>query len=300
MRSSIFILLVLIMFSNCSQKSENHQSIDWQGHRGARGNFPENTWRAFQYAIDQNMNTMEMDVVITKDRRVVLSHEPFLNHQICKDTTGNPITEEQEQSYNIYEMNYDELQKFDCGSIQNPNFPQQKPVANSPKPLLTDIIQNIKSYTKSNDKELPYLNVEIKYEEGMKNIFHPEINEFSDLLYKVLSENYPAELWNIQSFDFNVLKYFHQTYPKVKLAALVYESGDYKEQFNELDFTPEIYSPYHELVEQEMVNDLHKQSVKIIPWTVNDEKQAERLIRIGVDGIITDYPELAHKFRKNP
>ena len=134
----------------------------------------------------------------------------------------------------------------------------------------------------------------------MKNIFHPEINEFSDLVYKVLSENYPAELWNIQSFDFDVLKYFHKTYPKVKLAALVYESGDYKEQFNELDFTPEIYSPYHELVEQQMINDLHKQSVKIIPWTVNDEKQAERLIRIGVDGIITDYPELAHKFRKNP
>lgn len=300
MRNSLLILLVIMMVGSCSEKSENQQSIDWQGHRGARGNFPENTWPAFQYAMDQRMNTLELDLVITKDEKVVLSHEPFLNHQICKDSSGSLISEEKERSYNIYEMTYDELQKFDCGAIKNPNFPEQKTVANTPKPLLMDILEEVKSYSNSKGTGLPYLNVEIKYEEEMKNIFHPEIKKFSDLVYKVLSENYPEELWNIQSFDFNVLKYMHEAYPEVKLAALVYESGDYKAQFKELGFTPAIYSPYYELVDQEMVNDLHQQDIKIIPWTVNKEEPAERLIKLGVDGIITDYPQLADKFRKNP
>lgn len=300
MRNSLLILLAIIMFSSCTQKSENQQAIDWQGHRGARGNFPENTWPAFQYAIDQNMNTLELDVVITKDEKVVLSHEPFLNHQICMDSSGNAIAEEDEKSYNIYQMTYDELKQFDCGDIQNPNFPEQKTVANTPKPLLIDILEKVKSYSKSKGHNLPYLNVEIKYEEDMKNTFHPEIDKFSDLVYDVLFKNYPSELWNIQSFDFNVLKYIHKTYPDVNLAALVYESGDYKSQLSELGFTPAIYSPYYELVDQKMVQDLHQQEVKIIPWTVNKEEPAERLIELGVDGIITDYPQLADKFRKNP
>jgi glycerophosphoryl diester phosphodiesterase len=288
------------MLLACQKTPKNYDNIDWQGHRGARGNYPENTWPAFQYAMDQKMSTLEMDVVITKDEKVVLSHEPFLNHQICQDSNGIPISEQEERKYNIYQMTYDELQQYDCGNIQNPNFLDQKTVANTTKPLLTAIIEKVKSYSKSTGGSLPYLNVEVKYEEEMKNTFHPEINKFSDLVYDVLSENYPAELWNIQSFDFNVLKYFHQTYPKLKLAALVYESGDWKAQFVELGFTPEIYSPYSKLVTLKMIEDLHKKGVKVIPWTVNEENDASRLLKMGVDGIITDYPQLANKFRNNP
>jgi glycerophosphoryl diester phosphodiesterase len=78
--------------------------IDWQGHRGARGNYPENTWPAFKFAMDNQMNTLEMDVVISKDSQVIISHEPFLNHLICKDTAGNAIAEEDEKKWNLYEM----------------------------------------------------------------------------------------------------------------------------------------------------------------------------------------------------
>lgn len=131
---------LIIMTLACTRPPETYESIDWQGHRGARGVYPENTWAAFKYAIDQNMSTLELDVVITKDEEVVLSHEPFLNHKICLDTAGNPISEEEEKKWNIYKMTYEDLQKCDCGSIGNPDFPHQKQDS-SPKPLLYDIIK---------------------------------------------------------------------------------------------------------------------------------------------------------------
>ena len=298
MKNLLIAFSISFLLMNCTSTPETYENIDWQGHRGARGVYPENTWSAFQYAIDQNMTTLEMDVVISKDGKVVVSHEPFLNHKICLDTAGNSIAEMEEKEWNIYKMTYEELKKCDCGSIGNPDFPHQKQVS-SPKPLLYNIIKNTIEYCEKEGKELPFLNVEIKYEDGNQNQFHPEIAKFSDLTYTILDANYPKEKWNIQSFDFDVLKYFHITYPKVPLAALVYESGAWEKQFEELGFTPEVYSPYHQLVDKKMVSELHEKGVKIIPWTVNEEKDAARLLKIGVDGIITDYPDLADKFRNN-
>jgi len=299
MKKSTILLPVILMLINCTPTPETYQNIDWQGHRGARGVYPENTWAAFQYAIDQNMTTLEMDVVITKDEEVVVSHEPFLNHKICLDTAGNQITKAEEKEWNIYEMTYEDLQKCDCGNIGNPDFPHQKQVSSS-KPLLYDIIKKTIAYCEKEGKDLPHMNVEIKYEDGNQNVYHPNIKKFSRLVYKVLFMEYPQEKWNIQSFDFGILKYFHKTFPKVPLAALVYESGDWEKQFEELGFTPEIYSPYYQLVDNNMITTLHEKGVKIIPWTVNEEKDAARLLKIGVDGIITDYPVLADKFRNNP
>lgn len=299
MRYLLIFLPSILMFMSCTESPKNYENIDWQGHRGARGVYPENTWAAFQYAIDQNMTTLEMDVVITKDAKVVLSHEPYLNHKICLDTAGSPITEESEKDWNIYKMTYQELQKCDCGSLKNPDFPNQKQVS-SPKPLLYDIIKKTIEYCENEGKELPNLNVEIKYTDGMQNVYNPNIKKFSRLVFKVLFMEYPQEKWNIQSFSFDVLKHFHKSFPKVPLAALVYESGAWEQQFKKLGFTPAIYSPYHQLVDQNMVSALHEKGVKIIPWTVNEEKDAARLLKIGVDGIITDYPELADKFRNNP
>jgi len=299
MKNLLLAVLISFQIMSCTKTLENDEKIDWQGHRGARGVYPENTWAAFQYAIDQNMSTLEMDVVITEDKKVVLSHEPFLNHQICLDSAGNRISEDAERTWNIYEMTYEELQECDCASIQNPDFPQQK-TTSSPKPLLSDIIKKTIAYCKKEGKELPSMNVEIKYEDGMQNEYHPNVEEYSELVYNVLFNKFSNEKWNIQSFDFDVLKHFHNTYPDVPLAALVYKTGAWENQFEELGFIPQVYSPNYHLVDKKMVNDLHENGVKIIPWTVNDEKEAARLLKLGVDGIITDYPKLADKFRNNP
>ena len=123
---------------------------------------------AFQYAIDQNMTTLEMDVVITKDEEVVVSHEPFLNHKICLDTAGNPITEELKRDGTSTKWLMKIYKNVIAEVLEIPDFPHQKEVS-SPKPLLFDIIKKNDWILRKEGKELPHMNVEIKYEDGMQN-----------------------------------------------------------------------------------------------------------------------------------
>lgn len=297
MKNVLSIFVLALIFMSCNSNSEKSTKIiDWQGHRGARGVYPENTWPAFQYALDKAVQTLEMDVVISADSQVVVSHEPFMNHLICYDSTGEKIEEEREKQFNIYELTYDQIKEFDCGSSIHPGFLKQKHMQLH-KPLLKEVLEKVKLYVETHQLELPKLNVEIKYVSENAGKYHPDIATYSELVYEVLKNNYPADLWNIQSFDFDVLKYWHKKYPKVKLAALVEDNADYPSQIEYLGFTPTIYSPYYILLDKSTVTGLHEAGMLVVPWTVNDEKEAKRLIEIGVDGIITDYPDLASNFK---
>ncbi|MCA1763739.1 MAG: hypothetical protein LC664_12225 [Flavobacteriales bacterium] len=116
--------------------------IDFQGHRGCRGLYPENTLRGFMHALDLGVTTLEMDVVITKDKKVILSHEPWFSHLISTDSTGRPIDEENERNHAIYQMTFAETQKYDVGQKEHPWFPEQKPIP-AQKPLLAIHSQKI-------------------------------------------------------------------------------------------------------------------------------------------------------------
>ena len=96
--------------------------FDVQGHRGARGLRPENTIPGFLVAIDSGVTTIELDVVITKDKQVVVSHEPWMSAAICLDPSGSPLQAKEEKKFNIYQMTYDEVKQFDCGSLGNTRF----------------------------------------------------------------------------------------------------------------------------------------------------------------------------------
>ena len=87
--------------------------FDVQGHRGARGLMPENTIPAFKLALDSGVTTIELDVVLTKDKQVVVSHEPWMNASICTNPDGEKIDPKKEKSFNIYEMTYDEVKQWD-------------------------------------------------------------------------------------------------------------------------------------------------------------------------------------------
>ena len=119
-------------------------NFDIQGHRGCRGLLPENTLPAFIKAMELGVTTVEMDVAITKDKLVVVSHEPWMNHEICSDKNGNEINRADEMGYNIYQMNYDEVKQFDCGSKTHPRFLYQQKIKTY-KPLLSEVIDSAKA-----------------------------------------------------------------------------------------------------------------------------------------------------------
>jgi glycerophosphoryl diester phosphodiesterase len=268
------------------------QTFDWQGHRGARGLMPENSIPAFKKALDLGMTTLELDVVISKDKQVVVSHEPFFSAEICLDADGKPIEKTGEKKHNIYTYTYGQIKNFDCGSKGNSRFPEQQKMKVS-KPLLREVFAEMEQYRK--EKNLPVFNynIEIKSSPEGDNVYHPAPGEFSDIVYAVIKKGVALERVTLQSFDFRVLQYWHQQYPDVRLAALVENTKPAEENLKRLGFTPQIYSPYYMLINQEQLKMLQNKGIKVIPWTVNEIDTMKKLQSWGVDGIITDYPDRA-------
>ncbi len=266
-------------------------SFDWQGHRGCRGLYPENTIPAMLYAIDIGVTTLEMDAVITKDKQVVLSHEPFFNHEITTKPNGSYVLESEEKDLKIYEMSYEEVSTFDVGLKAHPRFPEQKKIR-VVKPRLADVIDSVEAYTASKKLPAKFYNIETKSQPSTDNIYHPAPAEFVDLLMQVITDKKIERRTIIQSFDIRTLQYLHQKYPSIKTALLVEDSSSLQTHIAKLGFTPTIYSPEFELVNKELVKQCKLMGMQIIPWTVNDVTKMKELKEMGVDGIITDYPNL--------
>lgn len=268
-------------------------SFDKQGHRGCRGLMPENTIPAMLHAIGLGVTTLEMDVCISKDKKVFLSHEPFFNHDITTKPDGGFITEKEERSFNMYRMDYDSIIKYDVGMKPHPRFPNQQKMK-AVKPLLADVFKAVKEYMVTVRRPFPFYNIETKCLPAGDNTYHPLPGEFVELLMAVIKENQMEEYVIIQSFDFRTLQYLHQHYPNIKTAMLIedFDTRSFEGQLKALGFTPTIYSPAFSLVNKTLVSKCHEQNIKVIPWTVNDKKKIEELKLMGVDGIITDYPDL--------
>ena len=268
------------------------QTFDLQGHRGCRGLMPENSIPAFLHALDLGITTLELDVVISKDRQVVVSHEPFFNTEITSDAYGKQLPKDTKT--NLYQLDYKTIKTYDCGSVGNPNFPEQQKIKTY-KPLLTEVFEAVENHCKKNNLKRPNFNIEIKSEEKEYNISQPTPTIFSDLVYPVILKSLPPERVTLQSFDFNVLKYWHQQfkskkYKKVKLAALVANLNGIEESLEDLGFIPDIYSPYFKLLDSDKVASLHQKKILVIPWTVNEIVDMKAVVLMGVDGLITDYP----------
>jgi glycerophosphoryl diester phosphodiesterase len=162
------------------------------------------------------------------------------------------------------------------------------------KPLLSEVIDAVNTDMMTRRRPFPLYNIETKTMPATDNIFHPAPAEFVELLMAVIKEKRIEEITTIQSFDFRTLQYLHRHYPEMKTAMLI-ENTDKRsldEQIKALGFTPTICSPAYQLVNAELIKKCHEKKIKIIPWTVNDKAKIEELKKMGVDGIITDYPDL--------
>lgn len=268
------------------------KTLDWQGHRGTRGLAPENTIPAFIKALEYPITTLELDVVVSKDNQLIVSHEPWFNHEICSHKDGSDMTSEEGHALHIYDMTYEEIKLYDCGSKVNPKYPKQK-LVKTHKPSLEDVVNAVSVHCQSINIKVPYYNIELKSEEeGYYDILTPQPAEFVSLALKEIERLGLKGKCNLQSFDLNVLNEINKQSPETEVAYLVMNRDSTDQNLAKINFTPDIYSPYHIMLSPETVKDIQSKGMKVIPWTVNDVPTAKKLIDWGVDGIITDYPNM--------
>lgn len=295
----------LSIMTACSPKapeSENvergqHLVFDIHGHRGARGLMPENTIEGFLLALSLGVDVLEMDVVITVDSQVVVSHEPWISAAICLDPDERPIAIEKQLDLNIYKMTYAEVRKYDCGTLPNSDFALQQRIP-AYKPLLSEVIAKIEEQTKALKLAPVRYNIETKCSPEGDGTYHPAPETFCRLVAETVKKAGVAERVIFQSFDVRTLQVFHRTDPTIPLSLLIAQPADVRHEVETLGFTPQIYSPNFRGLNAELVKTAHNMGMKVIPWTVNDEGDMTDLLEMGVDGLITDYPDLAVTLRQ--
>jgi glycerophosphoryl diester phosphodiesterase len=292
-------LFIFILIS-CSSTFEYNKKKDFdlQGHRGARGLAPENTLPAFQMAMDLKVNTLELDTVLTKDKILVVHHDTSLNPELCQLKTGEEITKKK-----ISELTYSEIKKLDCGSKLNKKFPKQKLIPLTEIPSLSEFFSYVKNYEKINKLEnLFQFNIETKIDE---NFTQEELKDYANAITKEIEEAKVVDRSIVQSFVLEVLPLVKNRNSKLKTSALFFPSTlNYfllKLKFNSpkkeilsraKSIKADIISPYHEYVDEDFILLAKENNRKVIPWTINDKKRMLELYRLGVDGIISDYPDL--------
>ena len=266
------IVRALLVSALCLMTANSAPRILVHGHRGARAIYPENTIPAFQYAIKIGADFLEMDVAVTKDNVLVISHDPHINPEICKGPHPGIA---------IHELTVAQLREYDCGALKNPHFPKQQPVPGTRIPTLDEVL----SLSSGNNVQF---NIETKSFPD-----HPELTPapdvFSGMLLDVIRKHKLESRSIVQSFDFRTLHATKRLEPHIRLSALW--EGDAR-PFVDIarEGEAEIISPLFKLVTPQQVKASHQAKIQVVPWTADSPADWQMLIDAGVDAIITDDP----------
>ncbi len=302
--------------------STTTQAFDLQGHRGARGLLPENTLPAFQKAIELGVTTLELDVGISKDGTVVISHDRALNPEITRDASGAYLTE----ALLVHRLTMAELKTYDVGRI-NPDsayakrFPDQQAMDGTRMPALSTLFKLVK---KLSNKVRFNIETKISPEKPNDTV---SAAVFARKLLDVVRVHGMSSRVTIQSFDWRTLQIINELQkdsPKrVKTSCLTAQQswanniqpisetlvkgkthGSYWTGFvraaDHADVPSmvkaagcEIWSPYFADITPALVKKAHELGLQVIPWTANSEAEMTAVIEAGADGLITDYPDRA-------
>jgi glycerophosphoryl diester phosphodiesterase len=270
------------MATNCV----HGQIISYYGHRGCRGLLPENSIPAFQKALELGADGIELDVVVNKDKQLVVSHEPYFKKEFCSDSTGSSITDE--GKYNTYHLTQNEIRKFDCGSKGNTGYPEQKALATT-KPLLREVFEHVNLEGKT-------LLLEVKSETREYGISQPEPKEFAQLVYKEAQQLSREVKVYFMSFDPRILEELNALDSTIKAVYLTYSPlKNARKLLKEISIKPDVLGMFYPTISKREVAYLKKCDISTFAWTVNEQEISQKLILKGVKGIITDYPDRVHK-----
>lgn len=280
------------------------------GHRGARGDLPENTLESFKYLFKNNINAYETDILISKDLIPVITHDFRLDPSFTKDNEGNWITDE---NIIIFDLSYDELLKFDVGSLNKLSrygrrFVNQKTLENQKIPKLSELLE----LSSKNKSENLLINLEIKSTPDEENLT-PTPEEMVKLVMQEVNKSNLQNKIIISSFDWRTLTEIKNLYPEISRAYLSFQQQagikikntiynrspwmSYLPFFEKYELPKIIKSqggkalhPYHKDITKKLVDISHQEDLPVNVWTVNEENDMLKMIEYGVDGIMTDYP----------
>jgi glycerophosphoryl diester phosphodiesterase len=260
------MLLLAVLSANGATRIQVH------GHRGARARYPENTLPAFEYAIRAGVDVLELDMAVTRDNVVVVSHDPHLSPVICQGPHVGAL---------IHDLTLAEVREMDCGALRNPHFPEQHPVPGTRIPTLDEVFQLA-------PRGSFRFNIETKSFPD-KPEYTPPPAEFVRLVLEEIRKHKLESRVILQSFDFRTLVEMKKVAPEIELAAL-YEGKQRDFVSIAREARADIISPDYHLVTPEQVQTAHEASLQVVPWTANDPRDWAKLIDAGVDAIISDDP----------
>jgi glycerophosphoryl diester phosphodiesterase len=263
-----------------------------QAHRGARAFFPENTVQAFCKAADLGVRVIELDLLVSGDHQLVVSHDPCLGAPHAAAPDGRPLGEKDQGRFCLYDMSYAEIAAFGCG-LPDPHFPLQRGI-DTAKPLIADVFRQVDAHMLAH--HLPgemIFNLELKSWPDRDNELHPPPDVYAFLVAEQIHRTSMASRVRVQSFDDRLLREVRMRYPELCFGFLVDDGSRLANFRAETGFVPAYVNPYYSLLNTQLVERLHSEGVRVVPWTVNRPEEMLRLKRMGADGIITDHPELA-------
>jgi glycerophosphoryl diester phosphodiesterase len=289
-RGALLFFSLLIGFS---VSMANSRAFEVHGHRGGRARFPENTIPAFQHALEIGVDVLEMDVNVTKDRALVVHHDRKISPDTCLTYSGEKIN----PAPPIYDLTLAQVKKFDCGSLRHPDFRNQTTVPQTKIPTLEEVLDWLNKSSIPMAKRVR-LNIETKISPDQPDL-SPEPHIFAKLVIDLLKKKKFLERAVLQSFDYRTLIEARMLEPKIKISALSDSSSEDLVKTATL-LKADFVSPRWTLVQHRLVEKLHANKVKVLPWTVNDRLAWAQLSAMGVDGIITDDPDALIEFLSPP
>lgn len=261
------------------------------GHRGCRGLFPENTIPAFLHALTMGVEVLEMDVVISADKQVVVAHEPWLPAHLGLSPQGSVIDPGQERAYNIYQLPYATIRQCEVGSLPYGLFPSQQFVPTY-RPLLHEVLQTVENICQQLGRFPVGYSIEIKSDPATDNTYHPAPNEFVELVASVISPVLRPRV-TLLSFDHRILQVSRQLMPTLAVCLLVETPFQVSTLFQELGFVPEVFGPDYHLITPTQLRELKISfpKLRVVCWTVNTLADMRELSEWGIAAITTDYPD---------
>ena len=289
MKKIPFVLLALLLIQ-CASPKESKPAIDLQAHRGGAGLMPENTITSMKNALDLGMNTLEMDLQVSADGKVVVSHDNYFHPRCAIRPDGTPVLEGEPREY-MHTMPYDSIARYEVGLKPTEKWPE-KALVSEHVPLASELLDFTEAYAREKGRPLPGYNIEIKSRTGEgEGTLWPEYREFCDICIPLLLSKQLGDRLIVQTFDPRSMEYIRAKWPEVTLSYLTEKDPDIEAILATISFQPEWWSPNYAAVTKENVAYCHEKGIKVVPWTVDAPEDIRRMAECGVDAIISNYPD---------